>query len=39
MKKYTTADFDKEFPNDDTCLEWIKNHRWPDGIHCKNCQR
>ncbi len=39
MKKYTTADFDQEFPTDDACLEWIKNHRWPKGIHCPKCQK
>ncbi len=39
MKKYTTKDFDTEFPNDDTCLEWLKNLRWPKGIHCVKCQK
>ncbi|MFC2044389.1 IS1595 family transposase [Chloroflexota bacterium] len=39
MKKYTTTDFDTEFPTDDACLEWVKNHRWPNGIHCVNCQK
>jgi len=39
MKKYTTKDFDTEFPNDDACLEWIKKHRWPKGIHCLKCQK
>ena len=39
MKKYTAKDFDIEFPTDDACLEWIKNHRWPNGIHCVNCQK
>ncbi len=39
MKKYTTKDFDQEFPNDDTCLEWLKNYRWPNGIHCVKCQK
>ena len=39
MKKYTTNDFDQEFPNDDACLEWIKNHRWPQGIHCVKCKK
>lgn len=38
MKKYTMKDFDREFPDDATCLEWIKNHRWPSGIHCLKCQ-
>jgi transposase len=39
MKKYTMKDFDQEFPDDDACLEWVKNYRWPDGIHCIKCQK
>jgi transposase-like protein len=39
MIKYTVKDFDKEFPTDDTCLDWIKNHRYPDGIHCPVCDK
>ena len=39
MKKYTTKDFDTEFPTDNACLEWIKNHRWPEGIHCPKCDK
>jgi hypothetical protein len=39
MKKYTTKDFDGEFPNDEACLEWIKNHRYPNGIHCPICDK
>jgi len=39
MKKYTMKSFDQEFPDDNACLEWIKNHRWPDGIHCIKCQK
>lgn len=39
MNKFTTNDFDKRFPDDDTCLEWLKNQRYPDGIYCPNCQR
>lgn len=38
MKRYTIADFNRRFPNDDACLEWLKNRRWPDGIHCDKCQ-
>src|SRR5580704_17871814 len=37
MEKFTIARFDAMFPNDDTCLEWLKNHLYPDGIHCKKC--
>jgi len=29
----------REFPNNDACLEWIKEHRWPEGICCTKCQR
>ena len=39
MKKYTTKDFDIEFPTDEACLEWIKNHRYPDGIYCMICDK
>ncbi len=39
MRKYSTKDFDKDFPNDDACLEWLKNNRWPDGVYCDKCGR
>src|SRR6266566_5194523 len=39
MKKYTIRDFDRDFPNDDACLEWLKNYLYPDGMHCKHCDR
>jgi len=39
MKHYTIDNFNEDFPNDDACLEWLKNNRWPDGIYCKKCQR
>jgi transposase len=38
-KRYTIKDFVKQFPDDDTCLEYLKNTRWPDGIYCEKCQR
>lgn len=37
MKKYTIKDFQRDFPDDEACLEWLKNYRWPNGIFCKNC--
>lgn len=37
MKRYTIKDFRRDFPNDAACLEWIKDYRWPSGIHCKKC--
>ncbi len=36
--RYTVADFNSEFPNDDTCLEHVKEQRWPDGVtKCEKC--
>lgn len=39
MQRFTIKDFDKLFPNDDACLEWLKNYLYPDGIECPKCQR
>src|SRR5215213_3583192 len=39
MQKYTLLDFEKQFPNDDVCLEWLKNYLYPDGIFCVTCQK
>jgi len=38
MLRYTKKDFDRQFPNDAACLEWLKNRLYPDGIYCKNCE-
>lgn len=37
MKAYSIKDFNKQFPTDDACLEWLKNFLYPDGITCKSC--
>ncbi len=39
MQKYTIKDFRKDFPDDNTCLEWLVNHLYPNGIHCDKCER
>lgn len=39
LQKYTLAQFKHDFPNDDACLEWLKNYRWPDGIYCPVCDK
>ena len=36
---YSRAEFTREFPDDDTCLAWLKDQLYPDGIWCKNCER
>jgi len=38
MKKFTIKDFQKQFPNDDVCLEWLKDYLYPEGIFCETCQ-
>ena len=38
--RYTRQQFDNDFPNDDVCLEHIKQSRWPEGkIYCDTCER
>lgn len=39
MQKYTIKDFQKQFPNDDVCLEWLKDYLYPNGIFCETCQK
>lgn len=39
MQKFTLDDFNREFSNEDACLEYLKNLRWPNGITCAKCQR
>jgi transposase len=38
MLPYTIREFRKQFPDDATCLEWLKNRLYPDGIFCDACQ-
>ncbi len=37
--RYTVRDFQRDFPTDDACLEWLLGHLYPDGIVCKVCRR
>jgi transposase len=37
MLPYTLKDFQKQFPDDATCLEWLRNYLYPDGIFCDAC--
>src|SRR6185312_14640939 len=38
MKPYTLKDFQAQFPDDSTCLEWLRNYLYPDGIYCTKCE-
>ena len=36
--RFTLKDFFEKFPNDDACLEYLKEKRYPAGIaHCEKC--
>src|SRR5579862_7566279 len=36
--RYTIADFNRDFPTDDACLEQIKEDRFPGGVtKCEKC--
>lgn len=37
--KYTIKDFNIQFPNDDICLDFILNARYPDGVYCVTCHK
>lgn len=36
--RYSVKDFNNEFPDDSACLEYVKEHRWPNGMApCAKC--
>jgi transposase-like protein len=37
MEKYTLKQFNEKFPTEDACLDYLKDLRWPNGIHCQRC--
>lgn len=38
MLPYTLKEFQKQFPDDATCLEWLRNRLYPEGIYCETCE-
>lgn len=34
---YTIDSFLKDFPNDDACLDYLFNKRYPNGVKCERC--
>jgi transposase len=38
MTPYTLKDFQRQYPDDATCLEWLRNSLYPDGIYCEKCE-
>jgi len=39
MKTYTIKDFNKQFPTDDACLDYLFKARYPKGVYCQKCQK
>lgn len=39
MKTYTIKDFEKQFPTDDACLDFLLEARYPKGVYCQKCQK
>ncbi|MDA1280760.1 MAG: IS1595 family transposase [Chloroflexi bacterium] len=37
--KYTIKDFNIQFPDEAACLDYLRDARWPNGIHCETCDR
>ena len=37
MKPYTIQDFQADFPDEKSCLDWLMEYRFPEGVMCKNC--
>lgn len=38
MLPYTLKEFYKQFPDDATCLDWLRTYLYPDGIYCEACE-
>src|SRR5437879_9082012 len=37
--RYTLFEFDKQFPDDAACLEYLMAERYPEGVFCEKCQK
>ena len=37
VRKYTVHDFNRRFPDDDACLDYMRDLIYPDGIECRYC--
>lgn len=39
MKTYTIKDFNQQFSDEDACLDWLRQHRFPEKIGCPVCKQ
>lgn len=38
MKKFSIKTFRSRFPDEKSCLLWLADSRWPEGVFCPRCQ-
>jgi len=39
IQKFTIEDFHERFPDDETCLEWLRRTLYPEKIFCLTCRK
>jgi transposase-like protein len=37
VKQLSSRDFDRLFPNEEACDNYLVGRRWPKGVHCPRC--
>ncbi len=37
--RFSIFEMERQFPDDDACLEWLVNERFPEGLFCPKCER
>jgi transposase len=37
--RYTIMDFERDFPDDAACMDWLMVYLYPEGIFCPKCQK
>ena len=37
--RYTLRDFERQFPDDAACLQWLRTFLYPEGVHCPKCNK
>ena len=37
--RYTFVEFERDFPDDTACLDWLVGYLYPKGIYCTKCKK
>ncbi len=38
MQKYTIRDLERDFPTEESCMDWLVGFLYPEGIYCQTCK-